>query len=197
MREAMKNLIKFGNIKLPKTTMIFNLGPAATCPAKKLGLCAIANDCYALKPETNSRTKKVVCSYRERQKEYWLKTPAPQIIAELDEILSKKRIKTTLFRYNEAGDFFNQGCVQKLSIISRWLMAKYNIITYGYSARSDLSFKNAHFLCKGSGHNKGNNGMTIVIGKNDKTPRGFFRCPGDCHKCSACTSGVNIAFPKH
>jgi len=191
-----KRLSTFGNTKLPKTTLIFNMGPATSCPSKALGLCKVASSCYALAPECNYR-KRVVLPYRSNQMDYWLNTPTNKMIADIDDMLSRRRVPTKLFRFNESGDFHSQACVGKLSRISRHLMDKHNIITYGYSARSDLNFKGAHFLCKGSGHDKGNNGRTIVIDKHAPTPTGFFRCPGDCHECNVCTSGANIAFPKH
>jgi len=184
--------LKFGNSKLPRTTMIFNMSSAEHCPAK--GFCLVRKDCYARPPE---KAYPACQPYRERQKEYWLNTPAKDIIKDIDSILSRKRKLPTLFRFNEAGDFHSQECVHKLSAIATFLLKKYNIITYGYSARKDLSFKNARFLVKSSGYNNGNNGVTRVFEKGATIPNNFFLCPGSCKTCSACTTGVNIAFIKH
>ena len=50
--------IKYGNLKLGDDTIIFNMGPALTCPSKRLNLCPIYNEsllvkakCYAEKAE--------------------------------------------------------------------------------------------------------------------------------------------------
>ena len=72
--ETIKNLIQFGNTKLPKSTMIFNMGTAAKCPSKELGLCSVAGCCYAGKAET--QYPKHVPAYRERQATYWLANDA-------------------------------------------------------------------------------------------------------------------------
>ena len=49
----MSNLFTFGNLKLPKTTMIFNMGEAINCPSRHI--CVACNTpglmCYAEKAE--------------------------------------------------------------------------------------------------------------------------------------------------
>ena len=69
--EHLKKLVQFGNNKLPKTTVIFNMGPAKECPANALGLCELGKTgkCYAMKAE---RLYPQVLPYRIRQKNYWL-----------------------------------------------------------------------------------------------------------------------------
>ena len=108
------------------------------------------------------------------------------------------------FRYNESGDFYSQKCVDKLNRISEFLKNRYDIITYGYSARSDLDFSNVHFLCKGSGHDNGNNGRTDVkkLTKEEKklkTYNKYVVCRMDCRVCNYCKkpNNINILFPLH
>ena len=89
----LKKLVKFGNMKLPKTTMIFNMGSSKNCPARKKGLCQYAKICYARRPEI---IYPAVLPYRERQEKFWLKNSANDIYVALSKIISRKRIKPTL-----------------------------------------------------------------------------------------------------
>lgn len=188
--------LSFGNSKLPTTTMIFNMTPATGCPSRALGLCKVGARCYALKAERLYPTCK---PYRDRQALLWDKLTGFEIFSDIAKILERKRVKIKLFRFNESGDFRHQGDVDKLSAIAWQLKNKFGIKTYGYSARSDLDFSQATFIVKGSGHDHGNNGRTMVIGKNDPVPSGAFLCPGSCKTCSRCSrrDGKTIAFRLH
>lgn len=192
----MKNHVSFGNRKLPKTTMIFNMGSAMECPSRIKGLCSVSGICYALKAE---RLYPAVLPYRQRQANIWLRSNVEELCEQLADIIDRKRKKPTLFRFNESGDFYGQNCVHKLDIIACFLKEKYGIITYGYTARKDLDFSGVAFLVKGSANNAGNNGKTIVIDNKKDLKTGFYLCPGSCKTCSMCSkgNGKNIAFPKH
>ena len=192
-------LFKFGNNKLPKTTMIFNMGTATNCPSKHLGLCECINKgikCYAEKPEI--QYKDHVINYREKQKTYWQYYSKTNITLDIIHLINRRKNETKLFRFNESGDFYTQNDVDKLSYIAGELK-DIGITTYGYTARKDLNFKNVNFLVKGSFHNNGNNGSCIIINKNDKVPKGFILCPGSCKTCNRCAQNnkLNIAFIKH
>ncbi len=192
----LKSLIKYGNDKLPNTTIIFNMSSAKECPSFKLGYCKV-RACYAKPPEVTYPKCK---PYRDRQKDYWLNTHASEICRELSAIIKRKRIKLDLFRFNEAGDFHSQDCVDKLNVVAVMLKTVYGITTYGYSAREDLDFSRARFLVKSSGYDNGNNGRTIVFNpKTEKPPKDYYVCPCNCCVCTACSSilGLNIAFPEH
>lgn len=218
--------VTFGNTKLGDDTLIFNMGPAKNCPSKAKGLCKLGDRCYALKAE---RLYKEVYPYRARQCEYWSNHSADEITEDLWFILMNKKVKLNgklvrlykkvkYFRYNEAGDFWGQLCVAKLSTIARRLKRDFGIIAYGYSARSDLDFSTVRFNVKGSGHDKGNNGRTIVrkMSKADREevkeywkaghsmPRVekgevYHICPMDCKVCDMCKThnNLNICFPLH
>jgi hypothetical protein len=104
------------------------------------------------------------------------------------------------FRYNEAGDFWNQGCIAKMNFIAKKLKEKYNITTYGFSARADLDFTGVEFKVKGSGHSGGNNGETRVLYKGETPKKGWFVCKSECgNPCTVCfkDSPVNVYFPYH
>lgn len=191
--------LKFGNRKLGDDIGIFNMGTAKECPAKILDLCDTVNrgiKCYAEKAE--DQYPKTVPAARKRQELYWRNTSAINIIKDIIKKLDRRRKITKYIRFNESGDFWNQNDVDKLSTISEFLKLK-GITVYGYTARSDLDFSKAMFLVKGSGHDKGNNGKTIVITKNELVPEGYIECPGSCRKCSLCQTRIphKIAFRKH
>ena len=77
----LNKLISSGNLKLPRTTAIFNMGPATSCVAKALGLCRAYSPngthvCYAKKAET-PRTPGVL-PYRVEQMKFWKKVTAEE-----------------------------------------------------------------------------------------------------------------------
>lgn len=196
------NIIKWGNHKLGDDTAIFNMTTALECPARKKGMCDVVNrgiKCYAEKAEI--QYKNVVPAFRKKQKRWWDETPKEEILEKFAIKIKRRRKKTRYLRFNEAGDFKSQEDVDKLSYVAAGLKPL-GITTYGYSARKDLDFSNAKFLCKGSSHDKGNNGKTIVIEKDEPVPDGYFLCPGGikgCAKCNLCkiNTKLNIAFRKH
>jgi len=199
----MELLVKFGNHKIGDDTLIINMGTATDCPSKKLNLCQVCNDgikCYAFKAE--QQYKEAVLNYRQKQHDYWKNTPATGIVVDLVNKISRRQKKIKYMRFNESGDFHDQSDIDKLSHVAEHLKHHYKIITYGYSARSDLDFTNATFLLKGSNHNNGNNGMCVVVNNKDQIPDGYIECPGGkkgCKTCSLCKSDskINIAFIKH
>ncbi len=195
----MKLGLSYGNRKLPKTTMIINMGTSADCPSRVLGMCIPVNDgtrCYADKAEA---LYPAVSPYRERQREYWRNTTKEVILSDIAKRIKNRRTDTTHLRFNEAGDFWDQEDVDKLSYIAAGLKTM-GITTYGYTARHDLEFSKSNFIFKGSGYRiEGSTGKTIVIGKNDTVPRGFIKCPGNCKRCTLCYQDIqiDIAFKKH
>jgi hypothetical protein len=182
------------------------MGSANDCPSKQLGFCRVGDRCYAAKAE---RIYKNVLPYRSRQHNYWMNSSAPTIAAAMSLLLHRIRTKIRYLRFNEAGDFYGQGDVRKLSILAEYLKLEHNIVTYGYTARQDLDFSNVHFLVKGSSHTNGNNGQTIVLRKNrienhlstlSETERpSWIVCPMSCKACDICKekTGKNVIFPMH
>jgi len=200
-------LFKLGNHKLSGATLIFNMGIASGCSSRRLGLCEFIKEfgsksCYATHAELRYP---LVMKYRKRQKEYWNSHTAKQIQDEIDLIILKHK-GIRYFRYNESGDFYTQSCIDKLNTIAEYLKKKYEIITYGYTARSDLNFDGVQFLVKGSSW-KAKDGQTKVIREHVKSKtiqlnkEKFFVCPGTscgdaCRMCMD-TKHKNILFIKH
>lgn len=177
----MKNLIKFGNHKLPNTTAIFNLGSAVNCPSRKLGLCKHHKICYALKAE---RQYPAVLPYRLRQAEYWLNITAEQFTTDFLDAIKNKKIKITALRINEAGDFYSQECVDKLIKISD-ILNREGIKVYCYTARRDLDFSNPNTLhVMGSGF-KVSGTFNVIKSIKEHDPKNKLCC-GDCKICDLC-----------
>ena len=199
-KERDKLDVSIGNSKLGTNTLIINMGTALDCPSAKLGMCnAVKNGakCYALKAEI--QYKESTTDYRHRQFSYWRESTGTKIANDIIQKIAQKTSGTIKYvRFNEAGDFWDQDDIKKLSIVAKKLK-NFGIVTYGYTARRDLDYSKAEFLVKGSGHKKGNNGMTTIISKDQEVPEGFKLCPGSCKSCNLCMvpKSFNIAFRKH
>jgi hypothetical protein len=182
------------------------MGSATDCPSRELGFCKVGGRCYALKSE---RLHKNCLPYRRRQHSYWIHSTANGIAADFDLLLRRIRVPIRYLRFNEAGDFHSQECVQKLSILAEYLKREREITSYGYTAREDLDFEDVHFLVKGSSNDSGNNGKTIVLPKAEienhlstlsrEERKSWVVCPMSCKKCDVCKmeTGKNIIFPMH
>jgi len=198
---------KRGNSKLPKHTIIYNMGSSEDCPSRTKGLCLVADRCYARAPELMYPGCK---PYRDRQRDYWLGNDADSIIKDLCEFLMTKKTKhkgklvplykaVRYFRFNESGDFWSQDCVTKLDKLARALH-RLGIKTYGYTARKDLDFSKVFFTVKGSGFfSYGLNGSTRVIQDKTEKQGNEFLCPGSCKRCAFCVhdNGRNVVFVDH
>ena len=81
------NLITFGNSKIPKTTLIFNMGSSKDCQSRILGMCLCADVCYARKSE---KIYPNVLPYRKRQADFWLDNDAEDIAEGLSNSAQQK-----------------------------------------------------------------------------------------------------------
>ena len=187
-------LFKTGNLKIGNDTIIFNMGPAATCPSAARNLCAHAKECYALKAE---RIYKNVTPYRERQREYWLNTPPAQIYFDLlQQYGNKLRAgKINYFRFNESGDFHGPECIRKAAQIAKGLYESYGVLTYTYTARRDLfeeirtaiDQNRPYFTVNGSNFSGLSNRFEVIRDRQlFKTIPAANRCPGNCRFCYKC-----------
>ena len=78
MQWALNNLepklhYSIGNAKLPKTTLIFNLGTWFNCPGKKESFCEICEKCYDKSPEVRFKDR---LKERIEQEIYFRAVPA-------------------------------------------------------------------------------------------------------------------------
>lgn len=184
--EKLKDLMMYGNKKIPKTTAIFNMGRAFDCPSEKLGLCEVAEICYAKKGE---RQYPRCAPYRERQKQYWLEVNPYNFAAEFLQAIKRKHIKIDALRLNESGDFWSQECVFKADTIAE-VLAQADIKTYTYTARKDLDFTQVEYMyVNGSGFYK--EGINNIFEAVDQFTGKNLRCLADCNKCTMCFSHLN------
>lgn len=183
-----KELLSFGNTKLPKDTAIFNMCSATDCPSLKLGLCKVRDKCYALKAE---RLYKQVLPYRRRQEEFWDGTTADEFAYQLLKVNEDKKLKLKLLRVSEAGDFKTQEDVDKLSSVADILISEGSDIgVYAYTARTDLNFSNRGVL-QVIGSYFMVDAMFVPVKKPESLtlPNKSYICKADCSVCSVCSYG--------
>jgi len=192
----LNKLISTGNSKVPY--YIFNMTSATDCPSRKLGICKVADICYAIKAE---KLYKQVLPYRNRQAEYWKSVPAVDFVNELIAIQSRSRTMPKVLRFSESGDFASQSDVDKMTDIAETLKLS-GWLVYGYTARVDLDLSR---LLKSANVNLSND-------SSESTKQGANRfkvvdspsgdnsvCVGDCTKCKLCLNkrGKIIEVIKH
>lgn len=196
MISHIKSHIAVGNRKIGKDTAIFNIGPAASCAADKLGLCKVSDICYAKKAE---RLYPQVLPYRIRQSEIWDRYTFKQIAIAIGEKCKPGKLK--YFRFNESGDFRNQSDVIKMDAVAKYLYDNYNIKTYGYTARQDLYLPRAgrdskYLVITTSGYKQsGFNSFEPV----DQFTGENYKCKANCAECQLCKvqHGKTIEVIKH
>lgn len=198
--KGLSKLLIGGNLKLPKTTAIFNFGTATECPSRRLGLCQAwiekkvkgkiirKNCCYAKRAETSMRP--YVKPFRRKQKAYWDKVTAEEFAISFLIYNSLKPKSFTALRFNEASDFHTQNDLDKAEKVAR-ILKVYGIICYCYTARSDLDFSHINALkVSGSGWtNEYVRGEFKMINKGEIRPKGYGLCCGDCRICNRCLKG--------
>ena len=191
------DVASFGNKKLPKTTMIINFTSATHCPSKLAGLCKVSNICYAMKAE---RLYPSVLPYRERQAQFFSDNSVEYIASEYISIIKRKentKYPVDCIRFSEAGDFTDQGALDKFTEICLLVKQAYpSIRIYGYSARYDLDFTELKKIAviQGSGFMISNN---FYVVKEINTEKPY--CSGDCKACNMCqfATGLNIQVKQH
>ena len=194
-------LLSDGNIKLPKTTAVFNMSSATDCPSKRLGLCkacAQGVKCYALKAEFSYHPFSL--PYRRKQEHFWKNISAKEFVSQFIFINSLKNNPYSLIRFNESGDFHNQSEVDKTEEIALHLR-RFGIRCYCYTSRSDLDFsKCRHLIVTGSNFKKVgiSNVFRIVNDVKKERKKGESVCKMNCRICRLCTMrNMRIVVKKH
>jgi hypothetical protein len=188
------SLLSYGNSKLPKSTAIFNMCSAESCPSDKLGLCQLSKFCYAKKAE---RLYPSVLPYRNRQAEYWFNCTAEKFCSDFLEAISHKQTKITALRVSESGDFNSQADVNKLADIAEILYTN-GIKVYCHTARKDLNFDNCRYLQVIGSNFMGD--ISFIGIKNASQAAKDLRsqghkaalCAGSCKKCSLCQTAKDL-----
>jgi len=189
-------LIRSGNIKIPKETAIFNMSSATDCVSLAMGKCKacvfskelgkMKTVCYALKAERGMYRD--VLPFRRRQEEFWLDISAEEFSRQFLIVNSRKVHKFDKIRFNEAGDFHDQSCVDKAEKIAK-ILSKFGIQCYCYTSRDDLDYRKAKTLVvNGSGFMT--NGLVNefkMVPDGEEAPKGYAKCPQDCVICDRCS----------
>lgn len=181
-----------GNHKLPKSTAIINMTSAKNCPAKRLGLCPIANNkCYACKAERPYRPE--VLPFRLRQEKVWRAAPAGLIAEAIIRRSFRCTVnRITLLRFSESGDFHNQADIDKMSEIAH-ILNYVHIRVYGYTARRDLNFSNVDKNMTVNGSDFMVHNMYVAIPKDELKAKTIV-CPGNCRICDLCSKRKHVTI---
>jgi hypothetical protein len=199
----LNKLLRSGNLKLPNTTAIFNMGPANGCPSFARGLCRAYSPngkhcCYAKKAET-TRTP-FVLPYRQAQARFWDGVTAEDFASQFMAINALRELPFEKMRINESGDFYGQSCVDKADKIAMYL-ARVGVKVYCYTHRADLDYsKVRHLIVSGSNFQKEGVTNAFYLVENVKTdkPKGWSVCVGDCRKCDMCSKrGYKVVIKRH
>lgn len=173
-----------GNLKLPPTTYIINLGTAGLCPGRALGTCRCCSICYAKNAETRHKTG--VINTRLLQTLRWRKLSAEQIAKQLLDVSDRaSKNKMKYLRINESGDVFDQSDIKKMSDIAD-ILAKHGVGTYTYSSRYDLDWsgKSKNLIVNSSSSEWLCDNQFIAV--DDFTDDMEYRCSGECDECDYC-----------
>jgi hypothetical protein len=198
---SLNTLMRSGNTKLPSSTGIFNMSSATDCPSQRRGKCKACQQgakCYALKSENEMR--KAVLPFRRRQEFYWKNVTAKEFVSEFVFLNAQKEVPYTAIRFNEAGDFHSQYCVDKLEEIAM-MLRRFGVRVYCYTSADDLDFSKVHHaIITGSNFKKTGISNTFRIVRDVKKERlkGESVCKGDCRVCRLCLMhNMKVIVKKH
>ena len=191
----MSELLQRGNHKLPRSTGIFNLPRAITCPGRTAYCQKV---CYAGKAE---RMYKAVLPYRTRMLTL---TKDPSFVGLMTaEILRSKR---SVIRIHESGDFYDQAYLDKWIGIAAAL-PKVTFYAYTKSHMLDFSRRPANLIVRlstdpTSGTEAiaalpGFDGEAWTVAKKSIEKSNIFVCPGSCKTCDYCLKPGHVQFHEH
>lgn len=190
--------VSFGNKKLPKDTLIWNIPAVITCPGKT-EFCRVS--CYALKAE---RLYKNVKACRTQNLKDSVNS---NFVERMNTILWDKQSKYRQVRIHESGDFYNQEYLNKWFLIAS-MHSGTTFYAYTKSFHLDFSQKPGNFVLIAS-FDKASTPMAKALYENKKQ---YFdntfsivdrKSPADCiQDCTACNNcwvkkGMNITINQH
>lgn len=191
------SVFSYGNKKLPRNTMIFNLTTAMNCPSK---LCKFFDTCYA-KAGDNKNINPALSGLRNQ---FMLKYITIKEFLKLIEMYieyAPMRIKR--IRLSESGDFSTQQQVDVAKKLAAHLKKKYNIDTVVYTAQP-FDFSGNELIVNASNEKvigadryfyardlKTFNEMGIDMTEDLKIKymedgQPYYMCPCECRKCNFC-----------
>lgn len=191
------SVFSYGNKKLPRNTMIFNLTTAMNCPSK---LCKFFDTCYA-KAGDNMNINPALSGLRNQ---LMLKHITIKEFLKLIEMYieyAPMRIKR--IRVSESGDFSTQQQVDVAKKLAAHLKKKYNIDTVVYTAQP-FDFSGNELIVNASNDKvigadryfyardlKTFTEMGVDMTEDMKIKymedgQPYYMCPCECRKCNFC-----------
>ena len=190
--------VSFGNKKLPKDTLIFNIPAVNTCPGKT-EFCA--SKCYAVKAE---RLYPQVLPARKHNLKLSL---SPDFVSLMIGTIAKYQKKIKQIRIHEAGDFYSQAYLDSWFLIAKEFPG---IVFYAYTKSFHLEFsaKPSNFVLIASFDQSTTEKAYALYQFRQKYFDNTFRivqkgasanCIQDCTKCHLCWSakGLNLTVNVH
>ena len=186
--------IAYGNLKLPKTTAIINLGTWFNCSGRKFGFCDICEECYDKAPEV--MFKKVTKS-RLEQEVIWRAVPFYELGKAISEKLLKhnkrSKEKVNLIRWSEVGELRNQRDLIKLIGVTDVIYHRTGIKSYIYTHNNSLAFDTPRDYLTINGSNFMVDNEYKVVKNKEKEFKTLSdlsnkrNCICDCTQCSYCS----------
>ena len=183
--------VEFGNMKLPKTTIISSCGTWFNCSGRTAGFCDICQYCYDKPKEI--MFKKVLAS--RQLKEVLFRSLDAEVLA--DMIIKQTKKTTLLNRFNEVSELRNQQDLKKVITISNKLYESKGILSYIYTHNKSLDFTAPHPNLRINGSNfykAGIDNEYRVLNPEEPAPKGGKKCICDCHNCNHCIGQHQILY---
>lgn len=186
----------FGNMKLPKTTAIYNTGCWFLCPGRLEGYCELHQECYAKKREVMGS----VIQSRLNNYYFWKINDAETIAIFIVYSIKAEQLKgnqVNLLRFNEVGEIETQKELEKMIKISNIVYLKTGVKSYTYTHNRGLNYdiERPNLTICGSGFMIDNR-FTVVKPENYKeyvNNNNCIECPQNCGDCgSICSKKLGV-----
>lgn len=197
--------LKRGNLKLPASTIVFNLSSAHDCVALANGTCQLGNpcrDCYAYRDEI---TYPDTLPYRRRQEILFDNVGANEIANAILGMVDRSRTTIDSVRVDESGECKSQEQLERIEsaarIVNDTLRAsgRRPLKWYMYSAMSwDFTVCDEITVNRSGGRTGPDDSCNGYIAA-DEIPDGAIVCKCDCRKYSLCSRshGHDVYVKRH
>ena len=188
--------IAFGNMKLPKTTAIYNTGCWFLCPGRLEGCCELHQECYAKKREVMGS----VIKSRLNNYYFWKSNDAETIAMFIVYSIKAEQLKgnqVNLLRFNEVGEIENEEDLLKMIDVSNIVYMKTGIKSYTYTHNRNLNYDiiRPNLTICGSGFMVDNK-FTVVKPEDYREyvdSHNCVECPQKCELCgSICSKKLGV-----
>lgn len=190
--------VTFGNLKLPETTMIVNMGTWFNCPGRKEGFCEICVECYDKHPEVMYKSRTIG---RLEQEIFWRASTAEEFAkALLNQIEIKnnstRKYKVKQIRWNEVGELRDQKDYDKLIEVTQIIGEKTGLHSYIYTHNKELDFYDKedrpYLTVNGSNFMVDNEYRVVPKDTRHLIKEPHFNCDCDCRLCNACAKANKL-----